>query len=343
MSIRYTLSLKTEVIHADWELMCSEISGIRDRKLFIIDEKVLTLYHDRLQPLLLNNNLLVIKASEENKSLEQVTTILSKMAETNLRRNDAVIALGGGIILDLAGLAASLFKRGCKLIFIPTTFLAMIDAAIGGKTAINYNGCKNLIGTFYPASQVIVNRAFVETLSSVDLLNGWAECIKISLLMPNNLYKKILSSDQRIDQDIIRQAIRLKEKLCRNDLYDSKLRRKLNLGHTFAHLLESVSDYQIPHGLAVAIGIGSAAKLSLQMNLIDQTVYEKIVKPLDMFSFPENIREEIKERLKAEGHRLLSADKKKTSQQRVVLFKGFQQTRIMSIKNPQILIDLLLV
>lgn len=364
MSVKYRCNpFYTEDKYLDLSVLPLKIGSIKQRKLFIVDEKLLSLYPLLLKRIIDKQPMIKLTAAENNKSYQAVTDILNLLAKLNFSRFDYIIAMGGGIITDIAGLAASIYKRGCRLVFVPTTFVGMIDAAIGGKNGVNFNvnsgqdenfTAKNIIGSFYPPEKVYLITEFLTTLTQVDRLNGWAEAIKVSLLFPNNLYKDIISklkenspdnqSDDIIlpDKEIIRNCIRLKEKICRSDLYDRSVRRKLNLGHTVAHAIETITGFELNHGCAVSIGIRVAAKMSLNKGRITDSVYRKIVRPLNMLPFPKQLDEKYHKAVKEKASTVIKSDKKNNILVRDVLFSGFQNTRVFNIDNADIIVYVLL-
>ncbi len=338
--MRYSgFSFKTEVKYANLrDSLLKALLPFKSKRFYLIDEQLFSLYPDKFS--FLKDNFILIKSEEENKSLALAETIIAELKCKSFTKDDCLIGVGGGIVTDLTAFIASIYKRGTKLILIPTTFLAMIDAAIGGKTAVNHSGVKNLLGTFYPATAIVIIPEFLKTLPEQEMLNGWAECIKISLLAPNKLYDLIKRSDA--NKELIRKAISMKEKFCRNDLYDKQIRRKLNLGHTTAHIIESASSYQIPHGIAVSLGIRVAAQISLSERMIDEKVYRKIITPFDELNFPAQLAAQFHQAIREKGEELLSQDKKKGKLIRMVLFNGFQSVKLVSLNSPQVIIDTLL-
>ncbi|MBW6516370.1 MAG: 3-dehydroquinate synthase [Candidatus Cloacimonetes bacterium] len=302
-------------------------------KVFVIDKNVFALNEQLLQLITVNQPYYLFSATESNKSIATLQKLIDFFIEKKVARNTEIIAIGGGITLDTVGFAVSIYKRGCRLNFVPTTFVAMIDAAIGGKTGVNYAKYKNLIGGFYPAGKVLINKTFLQTLSQTDLMNGWAECIKTSLLTESNLYNKILENDFDITDDLIKESIEIKADYCRQDLTDSGVRKFLNLGHTYAHIIESVSDYEIPHGIAVALGIRAIALYSMQNGYIEREIYNKIIKPFDLLDFPPRLDKKYHYKLQEEGAKLLEMDKKFSQRGEIVIFTGFQQTEIITYHN----------
>lgn len=288
-------------------------------KIFVVDKKVFGLYEKKLSCIWKDRPLFLFDAKEKNKSLSYLEMIFHFFLENKVKRETIIFAIGGGITLDIAALASSIFKRGCRLILMPTTFLGMIDAAIGGKTAVNFQNYKNLIGSFYPAEKIYINLNFLETLSSTEKLQGWAECVKIALIENDELLRTI-SARQEITENIIKKAIELKLSFCEQDLFDSSERRKLNLGHTFGHVLESLSEFRLSHGEAVSLGMRAAAKFSYEENLISKIRYDQINNILNKFDFPKKIRSKISN-WKERALKILQQDKKFEEKNVVICFQ----------------------
>ncbi|NQV18625.1 MAG: 3-dehydroquinate synthase [Armatimonadetes bacterium] len=310
------------------------------KKVFLIDRKVYQLFKNKLCEII-DEASFFISASEENKSIKTIEHIYRFFRENNVNRSCIIIGIGGGITTDITAFAASTYKRGCRLILVPTTFLGMIDAAIGGKTAVNFEGIKNSIGTFYPAEKVFIIPKFLTKLPEKEIKNGLIECIKIALIRPSNLYDILISKKGKITFEILKMAIDLKLSICDKDLEDKNERKHLNLGHTFAHILESISNYEISHGTAVSIGLRAAAELSMQSRYIDDATYEKIIFILDFFQLPNKIPGKYKNRIKEKGLEILLQDKKATSRINVVLFNEFLSVFIKEIEKPGKILQIL--
>lgn len=325
--------LTTKVSFHEPEELPSLFDDRETSRVYIIDQVVYALYEKLLNQLTCQNRFYLLSATEQKKNISSLGSLIDFFIRNKVNRSTEIIAIGGGITLDLCSFAASIFKRGCVLTMIPTTFTAMIDAAIGGKTGINYQEHKNLLGSFYPAEKVLIVSGFLNTLAQKDLLNGWAECIKISLLSLNTLYNKILSSNGVVSEQLIREAIELKAHFCSSDLRDNSVRQLLNLGHTIAHLLESVSDYEISHGLGVSYGIRTIARYSLNKEYIDRQVYDRILKPLELLNFPAEIDSKYRKKILVTGENLLVMDKKNREMKRLVVFHGFQKAATISYEN----------
>lgn len=217
---------------------------------------------------------------EQSKNINTLSDILEFLAENHMRRNDAVIALGGGVVGDITGLAAAMYMRGISVIQIPTTLLAAVDSSVGGKTAINLQNGKNLAGTFWQPDMVVCDVSIIETLPDRIFNEGMAEVIKCSVIkeLPIIEWIKKDALKQNLDR-VIYECIRLKGDVVEQDEYDTKgIRNILNVGHTYAHAIEKLSDYQISHGQAVGTGLVAEAMLSQRLGLCDENTVCEIQK-----------------------------------------------------------------
>ncbi len=217
-----------------------------------------------------NAPVLVIPEGEANKNLDQVSKVYEELLRLNLVRNSVLLNLGGGVITDLGGFAASTFKRGIQYINIPTTLMGMVDAAIGGKTAVNVNLFRNIAGVFAQPLSVFIFPKFLETLSKVEIQSGWAEMMKHALLTSGQAWEAFQQYDtlQSPPDALIEANARFKESVVNSDFHDQNRRQILNLGHTTAHALESWNlqqNLEIPHGFAVAAGIFIEAELAMRI------------------------------------------------------------------------------
>ena len=207
---------------------------------------------------------LTIEAGDENKNLEVVSEVWRYLSSHGATRRSCLVNLGGGVVTDLGGFAAATFKRGISCINIPTTLLAMVDAAVGGKTGINFNGLKNEVGSFYSASLVLLDVFFLKTLDKANLLSGYAEMLKHGLIDSEVHWRELLQTDLLGDFDqeklslLIERSIEVKREIVREDPLEKGLRKSLNLGHTVGHAFESLAlQHKRPvlHGYAVAWGL----------------------------------------------------------------------------------------
>jgi 3-dehydroquinate synthase len=245
------------------------------RLLVVSDRKVARLYGDPVMQALAQAGyapaLLTVAPGERSKSWPAVERLAGELLARGVHRGSALIALGGGVVGDLAGFLASIFMRGIDFIQVPTTLLAMVDAAIGGKTAINLKEGKNLLGTFHQPRLVAIDPQFLETLPGAECLNGLAEVLKAGFIRDPGLLAHLaaggarLFDDETVLCDIIYRAAAIKARVVAADEREGDLRRILNFGHTLGHGLEQASAYKIPHGQAVAWGMVAALRLSEEL------------------------------------------------------------------------------
>ncbi|MBQ5972072.1 MAG: 3-dehydroquinate synthase [Prevotella sp.] len=226
------------------------------------------------EPAYADAHVITIPASDEAKNLNTLTYVWQQLQEHGATRHSMLVNLGGGMVTDLGGFAAATFKRGMRFKNIPTTLLAMVDAAIGGKTGINFGGLKNEIGAFAEPVETIIDTRMLRTLDSRNLLSGYAEMIKHALLASSALLADILTFDiinpdyERLDT-MIRQSADVKKHIVEQDPLEKNLRKALNLGHTIGHAIESLSmkrghvmlhGYAVAHGLVAALYMSAVAK-----------------------------------------------------------------------------------
>ena len=212
-----------------------------------------------------------VPVGEECKSLEVAAQVWQTLMESEADRNAVVVNLGGGCVCDLGGYVAAGYKRGIRYINVPTTLLSMVDAAIGGKTAINFGGVKNSIGHFYPSALTVTDPAFLDTLPQEELLNGRMEMVKTAAVTDPELFQQLLT-DYRLSITAIKEVARIKARVVKADPYDHSIRKILNFGHTFGHAIEIYRN--VPHGIAVAIGMKAAMYLSVKKTGLPEEIYK---------------------------------------------------------------------
>ena len=205
---------------------------------------------------------IVIGATDTHKTLESLAHVWEALGEGGATRHSLLINIGGGMVTDLGGFAASTFKRGINYINIPTTLLAMVDASVGGKTGINFRGLKNEIGVFSNASTVILDTTFLKTLDAENICSGYAEMLKHGLISDEQMWAELMSfelsqPDLGLLQTMVAQSVAVKQRIVTEDPLEKGIRKALNLGHTFGHAFESfaLSRKPILHGYAVAYGL----------------------------------------------------------------------------------------
>ena len=266
----------------DYEVIFEETFDFIDNfnniknSVLIIDKNVYQLYKNKFANVK-EENLFLFNAIEENKTFDYVKEIYDFLLSKSVKRNLTIISIGGGITQDITGFVASTLYRGVNWIFVPTTFLAMTDSCIGSKTSINYGKYKNLMGTFYPPQKIHINTSFLDTLEKLDFYSGIGETIKFQLMKeeyPKD-FKKVLDkidktvSDKSSRLEIIHDNMSVKLKYMEGDEFDLGRRNMLNYGHCFGHALETSSDYYVPHGIAVNIGMIFANLLSQNRGVLN--------------------------------------------------------------------------
>ena len=250
--------------------------------LFVLtDENTFNYCLPRIQsiPEIQSAKLISISAGDENKTVTSLSQVWKFLSDNGATRKSLLINLGGGMLTDLGGFAAASFKRGIHFINIPTTLLGAVDAAVGGKTGINFNGLKNEIGAFAPAVAVLIDSSFFKTLDQTNLLSGYAEMLKHALLNSDEQLNDLLNFDleninyQRLN-DLLFASVLVKEQIVEEDPTEQGIRKALNLGHTFGHAFESLSyelKHPVSHGYAVAWGTVCELYLSFVKLGFDQT------------------------------------------------------------------------
>tara|TARA_B100000902_G_scaffold167928_1_gene162646 strand:+ start:1836 stop:2942 length:1107 start_codon:yes stop_codon:yes gene_type:complete len=240
-----------------------------------------------------------IIASEKNKSQRSVDKILNILLEKNFSREDCLVSVGGGITGDISGFAASLFKRGLQFINIPTTLLAQVDSSIGGKTGINTSHGKNLIGSFYQPKLVISDINFLKSLPDREIICGYGEILKHSLISNKKFYNflnknvhGILKLKTPLIEKAIYESCKIKKKFVEKDEKEIGIRKLLNFGHTFAHAYEASLNFskRLNHGEAVILGMKSAMKFSLYKKLINKRNFDLVFNHLNNKNFPSSIK-----------------------------------------------------
>lgn len=242
------------------------ISESKNDKFFILtdsntNKNCLNMLH--CSELIANAHIITIKADDTNKNIESTAHVWKELSDNGCTRHSCLINIGGGMVTDLGGFAASTFKRGIDFINIPTTLLSMVDASVGGKTGINFNGLKNEIGVFNDAKAVIIDTAFLKTLDQHNICSGYAEMLKHSLLKDYKMWVQhinfnLYSPDFDPLLNMIKESVEVKERIVSEDPHESGIRKALNLGHTAGHAFESYAMHTnkpILHGYAVAYGI----------------------------------------------------------------------------------------
>lgn len=292
-----TISASKEYhVHIGAELLDSlgtMIAEINDGQNAVIvsDSNVWPIYGQKATDSLLKNHFsvhnFVFSAGEESKNPITYLNLLNFLAENHITRSDCIIALGGGVVGDMAGFAASTYLRGISYIQVPTTLLSMVDSSVGGKTGIDLPAGKNLVGTFYQPSLVLCDTATLRTLPHSVFADGCAEVIKYGILYDENLFSQLEKEGPSFcTEEIIFKCIEWKKSAVMQDEFDIGARQMLNLGHTIGHAIEKASGYAISHGKAVSIGISIATKIAVSLNLCSDSDWKRIIALLSQFDLP---------------------------------------------------------
>lgn len=257
----------------------------------VTDTNVAPLYLDTVKSSLENSGFetreFIISAGEEQKNAQNYLALLSFMATGGVTRSDVIIALGGGVVGDLAGFAAATYMRGTKFVQIPTTLLSMVDSSVGGKTAIDTPEGKNIVGAFYQPSLVICDPNVLNTLTDAILNDGYAEVLKYGIIGDIELWNALKSAPIMSQiEEIIQKCVSNKRDLVEADERDEGVRHLLNLGHTPAHAIEILSDFTVSHGNAVAMGIVIMARAAAKMGLCPECDVAEIIELLTAYGLP---------------------------------------------------------
>ena len=253
----------------------------------IVDKIHFELLKSSLDDLKINYSKIVLKNGEGSKNILEYKNIIDALAKSDLKKNDIVIAYGGGVIGDISGFAASTWLRGIRYIQVPTTLLSMVDSSVGGKCAIDIEYGKNLVGSFWQPSAVITNIDFLKTLPQNILSDGMSEVIKSAILKSSELFEHLENNGFNFNAEyVVSETVSIKNYFVSNDERENNIRQMLNLGHTIAHAIEKLSNYKIPHGTAVAIGLDKICALSTHYGILSNSSYERIHKLLIKFNLP---------------------------------------------------------
>ncbi len=272
----------------------------------ITDSIVGKLYKERVADILATAGFapwtIEIPSGEEHKNLAWLAFLYDKLVEGRIERRSPVIALGGGVIGDMAGLAAATFQRGLPFVQVPTTLLAQVDSSVGGKTAVNHSAGKNLIGAFYQPRLVVIDVATLKTLPRREFVAGLAEVIKYGVILSPDLFTlleeqlaALLRLSPALLTEVIKVCCQLKALVVEEDETEGDYRAILNFGHTLGHAVETATNYkQFLHGEAVAIGMAFATLLSCKRGLCDAAISERVNRLLKKAGLPTELSKELK-------------------------------------------------
>lgn len=269
---KYTVNFIDELIHQLKPFIIEECH-------FILDANVAKLYPAELSLIVNHKNTLIIEATENNKSFQKISIFFEKLLKNNIRKNHKIIAIGGGIIQDITCFIASTLFRGIDWFFFPTTLLAQADSCVGSKSSINLGSIKNIIGTFYPPKKIFIYSRFLETLELKDLLSGIGEIIKVHAIESSKSFDELSNNYSLLKSNYItlssytRKALIIKKKFIEEDEFDIGVRNIFNYGHSFGHAIETATNFEIPHGIAVTIGMDMANFIASESGILPKKEY----------------------------------------------------------------------
>jgi len=233
--------------------------------------------------------LIAVPEGEQQKSLEWAGRLYDRLCELRAERQTPVLALGGGVIGDLAGFVAATYLRGVPLVQLPTSLLAMVDSSVGGKVAVDHGRLKNNVGTFYQPRLVLADISTLRTLPRLEMENGLAECIKCAIIQDEGLFtlleshiEELKRGDESLIEEIVSRCVAIKAAIVEQDERDLGPRNVLNFGHTVGHAIEAVSNFKVPHGRAVAAGMVTAAIISHKMGYLSTADRTRICSLIDL-------------------------------------------------------------
>jgi 3-dehydroquinate synthase len=284
----------------DYDVIVSPIErltkSLYQKSLLVTDENIAKFHLEKMRPVLRASgceaNSVILPPGEEHKNLETISYLWKSFLEFGLDRQSTVIALGGGVIGDTVGFAASTYMRGIQWIAVPTTLLSMVDASLGGKTGIDLPEGKNLIGSFYPPKLVLADPSLLQTLPEREIRSGMAEVVKHGIISDPKLFELCslgLTWVKEHLEEVVKRAIAVKIKVIEEDPYEKGFRAALNLGHTVGHAVELVSKFQLRHGEAIAIGMVTEAKYAERIGLAKAGLANAIASTLTELGLPTSI------------------------------------------------------
>jgi 3-dehydroquinate synthase len=289
---RYKFSTKSVDCYFDADFSFLEELVLKEKAIIISDDNIASIYEEAFKEW----KVIAIKAGEENKQQSSVDTVIKELIKLQADRETFIIGVGGGVITDIAGYAASVYMRGVKFAFVPTTILAMVDAAIGGKNGVDVGVYKNLVGVIRHPEFLLYDYSFLKTLPQKEWINGFAEIIKHACIKDEKLFERLennsLESFRETPEKIanlIKGNVEIKYKVVSGDEFETGERKLLNFGHTLGHAIENI--YQLPHGYAISIGMVAACKISEAINNFSSTESARVIELLKKYNLPVTLPE----------------------------------------------------
>lgn len=295
-SADYDITIQAGILNNP-DFLIQQLGKLGVQFAIITDTNIRDLYGDKLQKLMsksgLETFLFTFPAGEEHKNRTTKEELENRLFENKMGRDTCIIGLGGGVVIDLGGFLAATYCRGVPLVMMPTSLLAMVDASIGGKNGVDVPYGKNLIGSIYQPKMVLIDPLTIQTLPVEEIRNGAVEMIKHGLIIDRSYFSfldehadQIISCDKNVLERAIFESCLIKKTIVEQDEKETGKRRLLNFGHTIGHALEHLSQFSVPHGEAVAIGLLVESHLAVQLGHLQQKDLDYILKTLKKFGLP---------------------------------------------------------
>lgn len=331
----YPIHVGQEILSQAGKLL--QEAGLRGKIAIVTNPTVAQLYldpvHDALKEAGFEVTPVLIPDGEENKNLQSLSVIYDRLIGERFERKSCIVALGGGVVGDLAGFAAATFLRGVPYVQVPTTLLAQVDSSVGGKTGVNHQDGKNLIGAFYQPRLVLIDVTVLESLPRRELIAGLAEVIKYGIIEDPSLFRlveekmaQLIGLDRALLMEVIAASCAIKARVVEQDEREDDYRAVLNFGHTIGHALESVTGYtRLLHGEAVGVGMAQAAAVSVRQGFCDQASFTRIRKLIQKAELPVDIPADVPVTKLIQG---IEVDKKAAEGKiKFVMCEGIGKTR----------------
>jgi 3-dehydroquinate synthase len=320
-------------------------NGFTGKLVIITNSTVKRLYGDALKKNLnaegFETTVLPVPDGEDQKSLETASRLYNELTDCYTERTTPILALGGGVIGDLAGFVAATYLRGVPFIQLPTTLLAQVDSSIGGKVAVNHGQLKNIIGAFYQPGLVVTDISALKTLPTRELTNGLAEVIKSAVIWEREFFtflesnlEKVQSLDDEVLEEVVFRSVKIKAEVVEKDEKESGLRSILNYGHTIGHAIETILNFELRHGEAVAIGMIASARISNEIGILAKSELTRLENVIKRAGLPTEMPDLIGERV----IQVIKHDKKVLrGKVRFILLKSIGDVFISDEVNPSLI------
>lgn len=326
--VQYRFSHKNIDCYFDGDFSIIESIVQKEKLVFITDENIYQAHKEKFS----THKTIVIKAGEQFKNQQTVNTVIDELINLNVDRQSFVVGVGGGVVTDLAGFAASIYMRGIKFAFVPTSILAMVDASVGGKNGIDVGVYKNLVGVINHPEFLLYDYSFLETLPEEEWVNGFAEIVKHACIKDNEMFTFLqenslpaFRSSIATAGSLIRKNVEIKYNVVSQDENETGERKLLNFGHTIGHAIENTT--KLPHGSAISIGMVAACHISERINNFSPDDTRKIISLLQQYYLPVQLDFD-----KEEAWRILQHDKKKAgSDMNFVVLDSIGKASVKSI------------